>query len=124
MIEQTEQIIRSKALASKLYDTWVRQRQDRPKVKYPKTESELKDISKENFKNQFAAPRQKHLEQLRKVAKEMSIADKVALLVMLELPTVEASTLLHRLSMQLVQNPDATYFSKVNQEENCGTGCG
>ena len=124
MIEQKERQINSRELAVKLYDTWVRERQKRPDIKCTDNEKELKEVSQENFANQLAKPRRAHLEHLKKVAKEMTAADKVALLVMMELPVIETSTLLHRLSRQLAENPDATYFSLVNQADNCGSGCG
>jgi hypothetical protein len=52
------------------------------------------------------------------------MADRVALLVMMELPVLETSTLLHRLSRQLAEDPEAKYFSTVNLRDNCGSGCG
>jgi hypothetical protein len=64
------------------------------------------------------------LHDLKEVAKQMSTSDVVALLVMMELPSLEASSLLHKLSKQLAEDPDSNYFSKVNQNDNCGTGCG
>jgi hypothetical protein len=54
----------------------------------------------------------------------MDFADQVALLVMTEIPTLETSTLLHRLSRQVTEDPDATYFSQFNMADNCGCGCG
>ena len=125
MIEETKQTIRSEGLAIKLYDMWIRQRQHRPPLIIPEKGKEgLKELSLKNFVSQLAQPRRTSLEQLRGVAKEMSPADKVALLVMLELPTLEASALLQKLSGQLMMDPDAVYFSKINQSDNCGCGCG
>ena len=124
MIEQTKQKIESKELALKLYDTWIRERQKRPDITCSERKDDLEKLRRENFANQLVKPRQRHLEQLKEVAKEMSMADKVALLVMLELPVIETSTLLHRLSRQLTDDPDARYFSMVNQADNCGSGCG
>lgn len=124
MIEQTERQIKSRELAVKLYDTWVRERQKRPDIRCTDNEKELKEVRRENFLTQVAKPRQRHLDQLKRVAKEMTAADKVALLVMMELPAIEISTLLHRLGRQIAESPDATYFSLVNQRDNCGSGCG
>ena len=124
MIEQTKRLIKSRELALKLYDTWVRERQKRPDVRCTEDKAEVEEVRRKNFANQLAKPRRRHLEQLREVAKEMSTADKVTLLVMLEFPVLEISTLLHRLSIQLAENPDALYFSKVNQVAACGCGCG
>ena len=124
MIEQTKQSIKSRELALKLYDRWVRQRQDRPSHEIPINERELKELGLKNLVNQLIEPRQKHLEELKEVAKEMTMADKVALLVKLELPVLETSALLHKLSIQLTKNLDAPYFSKENQDDNCGCGCG
>lgn len=124
MIEQTERQIKSRELAVKLYDTWVRERQKRPDIRCTDNEKELKEVRRENFLSQVAKPRQRHLDQLKRVAKEMTTADKVALLVMMELPAIEISTLLHRLGRQIAESPDAAYFSLVNQRDNCGSGCG
>jgi hypothetical protein len=124
MVEPTKQAAESQELALKLYDTWVRERQTRPGFEIPKTERDLKEIRTRNFVSQLVEPRRRHLEQLREVASEMSTADTVALLVMLELPTLETSALLHRLSAQLAQDPEAVYFSQVNMADNCGSGCG
>lgn len=124
MIEQTKQEIKSRRLALELYDSWIRERQGRPDFEIPKNESDLKEIRMKNFVTQLAEPRRRHLEQMKEIAPEMSAADKVALLVMLELPVVETSTLLHRLSVQLAANPEAVYFSQENMNDNCGSGCG
>lgn len=124
MIEQTRHAVRSRELALGLYDKWVHQRQRRPDLRIPQNEEELKALGLENFVNQLAKPRRIQLEQLREVAKEMSTADVVALLVMMELPVLETSSLLHKLSAQLMGDPEAVYFSKVNQSDNCGCGCG
>jgi hypothetical protein len=124
MIEQAKQSIKSRGLALKLYDRWVRQRQDRPGLEIPESKEELKKLGLKNYVNQLVKPRKVHLEELKAVSKEVSMADKVALLVKMELPVLETSTLLHKLSMQLIRDPKATYFSKVNQNENCGSGCG
>ena len=117
----------SRNLALKLYDRWVRQRQARPAIDIPPDETGkegLKKLGLKNFASQLVHPRKQQLGELKKVAKQMSIADKIALLVMMELPVLETSSLLHKLSMQLAANPGATYFSLVNQADNCGCGCG
>lgn len=124
MIEQTKQSIKSRELALRLYDRWVRQRQNREGLEIPNTKEELKRLGLKNYVNQLVKPRQRHLEELKAVSKEMSTADKVALLVKMELPVLETSTLLHKLSLQLTKDPESPYFSKVNQNDNCGTGCG
>lgn len=123
-IESTRVKIRSRDLAIRLFETWVRQRQRRPGLKIPKNAEELKEMGRENFINQLAKPREKQLEQLKEVVKEMATADIVALLVMMEFPVLETSTLLHKLSAQLMKDPNAVYFSKENQDDNCGCGCG
>ena len=124
MIEDTKRTIESKELALELFDKWIRERQKRPEIRCSDKKQELEKIRQENFANQLARPRQRHLEQLKKVAKAMTTADKVALLVMMELPALEISTLMHRLSIQLAENKDAAFFSKVNQVAACGSGCG
>ena len=125
MIEQTKRAVKSRKLALKLYDNWVRERQRRPKeLQCAQSEDELTQLRLVNFRIQLAEPRRRHLEQLKEVAPEMSTADKVALLVMLELPALEISSLLHRLSVQLAARADANYFDEVNQADNCGSGCG
>lgn len=124
MIKKTRKEIQSRELALKLYDAWVRERQRRPGLEIPKDKAGLRELGLKNFVRQLAEPRLRHLKQLKEVAPEMTTADKVALLVMLELPALEISTLLHKLSTQLMQDPDAIYFSKVNQADNCGCGCG
>jgi hypothetical protein len=124
MIEQAKRGIQSKELALKLYDAWVRERQKRPMIDIPKDKAGLKRLGLKNLVKQHVEPRRRHLMQLKKVARAMTTADKVALLVMLELPVLETSALMHRLSIQLTQDSKATYFSQVNQADNCGSGCG
>ncbi len=124
MIEQTKQSIKSRELALRLYDRWVRRRQNRGGLEIPKTKEELKRLGLKNYVNQLVKPRQSQLEELKAVAKEMHMADKVALLVKMELPVLETSTLLHKLSLQLTKDPESPYFSRVNQDDNCGCGCG
>ncbi len=123
-IESSRIEIKSRNLALRLFESWVRQRQDRPSLKIPKDAEELKIMGKENFVNQLAKPRENQLAQIKEVSKEMATADVVALLVMMEFPQLEISALLHKLSAQLMRDPDAVYFSKVNQSDNCGCGCG
>lgn len=114
----------SRALALRLYDRWVRQRQQRHELLVSDDPAQLADMERENFRSQLVEPREKHLNDLKDAAHSMTFADQVGLLVMMEIPTLETSTLLHRLSRQLAQDPEATYFSKVNMSDNCGCGCG
>ena len=123
MIEEAKSSKRSRDLAVTLYDRWVRERQRRRDVTY----ADGKDIVKEHRENvakQLTEPRQKHLNELKEVASEVSTADKVGLMVMMELPVLEVSALLHRLSIQVAQDPKAPFFSKVNQVMVCGSDCG
>ncbi len=115
---------RSRELAVQLYERWVTERRARPDLKAPQSKEQLQALAKENFVHQLAEPRRRHLKQLGEVAKEMSMPYKAALLVMSELPALEISTLLHRLSEQVSKDPNAAYFSKVNMADNCGCGCG
>ncbi len=124
MIQNVEKRAASRDLTARLYDGWVRTRQSRPELEVPKDKKELLALGLKNFESQLAAPRRKQLEQLKKIGGELETADKVALLVMMEFPALEASTLLHKLSQQLSRDPEGVYFSKVNQQDNCGTGCG
>lgn len=124
MIEQTKRRLESHELAVKLYDTWVRERQKRPDIECSDNRKDLEKLSRANHASQLVEPRRRHLKEMKKVSKAMTIADKVALLVMMELPVLETSTLLHRLSQQLAADPEATYFSQTNMRDNCGSGCG
>lgn len=124
MIEETKRRIESHDLAVKLYDAFVRQRQKRPAVKCSDDPEDLEKLSRHNHETQLVEPRRQHLQELKRVSRAMTMADKVALLVMMELPALETSSLLHRLSRQLADDPEATYFSTVNQVEHCGSGCG
>jgi hypothetical protein len=123
-IEQEKLSIRSRELAVSLYDKWVRERQTRPDLRFTDNPKELEKIAKENFSSQKAEPRRKHLADLKELNKSMEFPDQVALLAMMELPVLETSTLLHRLSRQVAADPNAVYFSKVNMADNCGCGCG
>ncbi|MFX1582130.1 MAG: hypothetical protein ACFFCJ_07890 [Promethearchaeota archaeon] len=120
----SERIGKSQKIALKLYDSWVHDRQRRPDIEIPEDEGSLKKLRVENYKRQLAGPRRKHLEELKKALSDMTTADIVALLVMLELPALEISTLLHRLNSQRKQDSNAIYFSQMNQADNCGCGCG
>lgn len=126
MIENEINKQKSQKLAVLLYDKWVRERQKRPEFRVPSTDNpkELQEIANENFKTQLIEPRQSHLKDLKEVGKSINFADQVSLLVMMELPVLETSTLLHRLARQIAEDPEATYFSKVNLADNCGCGCG
>lgn len=127
MIEETKRAVKSQQLALKLFDHWVRERRLRPDdlaCSESKDVEALKEVGLKNFVSQLAEPRRKQLEELREVAPEMTTADKVALLVMTELPMLETASLLHRLATQVMQDPSAAYFSKINMASNCGSGCG
>jgi hypothetical protein len=117
--------LRSRELSLNLYESWVSARQNRPKeLRTTDNLKELEEARKENLLMQLIQPRQQHLQQLKEVSDRISTADKVAILVALELPQLEISTLLNRLSRQLSANPNSTYFDQVNQADNCGCGCG
>jgi hypothetical protein len=124
MADDTIQLQRSQRLALGLFDRWVRQRQNRPPIESTDDPKQLKKIEKENFRTQLVEPRKAQLAQLKEASGDMTLADQTALLVMMEIPSLETSTLLHRLSRQIAADPEATYFSKVNMGDNCGTGCG
>jgi hypothetical protein len=115
---------KSQQIAVKLYDRWVRQRQQRGDITCSDNEKEVERLARANFQAQVVEPRKRHLSDLKQVAGSMTMADRVALLVMMELPVLETSTLLHRLSRQLAEDPEAKYFSTVNLRDNCGSGCG
>lgn len=123
-MHKDEQAAPSQDLAVAVYDGWVRSRQERPGFRDVKGRKELEELGLHNFDVQLAGPRKAHLEQLRKLGDRIAPADKVAMLVALELPGVEASALMHKISMQLARDPMATYFSVHNQADNCGCGCG
>ena len=102
----------------KLYSKWVQKRLDRPPAvcrdrsgkevdwKEEKTRSSL---GSENFNNVLLKPREEHLSQLREAGDLLTTADKAALLVMMELPMLEASSLVETLSQKLLEDPDATH---------------
>ncbi len=115
---------KSRELAVGLYETWVKQRQDRPPFTCSEKREDVDRLARENVINQRIKPRKSHLEQLKKAGRDMTTADKVALLVMLEFPVLETSTLLHRLTGQLGKDPQAKYFSRENMLASCGCGCG
>jgi hypothetical protein len=107
---------RSRELAVKLYDMWVRQRQERKELHC--TDSKGREIDwkkdpenlrRENFVNRLAGPREEHLAQLKRMGKEMTTADKIALLALVELPAVEISSLMHKLSLNLAKDPKGVY---------------
>ncbi len=123
MIEDTIRDQRSKQLALKLYDKWVRGRQNRPPIESTDNKNQLKKIEQENFRTQLVEPRRNQLAELKHVSASVAFPDQAALLVMMEIPTLETSTLLHRLSRQIAADAEATYFSKVNMADNCGCGC-
>ena len=127
MLEQELHQARSHELAVKMFDKWVRARQKRSDFQsgdHVKSLKELEPIARRNFESQVLAPRKAHLDDLKSSGQSLDFRDKVALLAMIELPTLETSTLLHRLSRQLAADPEAPYFSRENLADNCGCGCG
>jgi hypothetical protein len=124
MIDQEAASLKSQEIALKLYDRWVRQRQRRGDITCSDNKKDVEKLARANFEAQVVEPRKSHLKEMREVAGSMTMADKVALLVTMELPALESSTLLHRLSRQLAEDPEAKYFSTVNLRDNCGSGCG
>jgi hypothetical protein len=124
MIEREQDKNRSQELAVRVYDKWVRQRQNRGEIKTTDNVKELPAIASANFKNQLLEPRKSHLGDLKELGKTMTFADQASLLVMMELPVLETSSLLHRLGRQIAEDPESTYFSKINMSDNCGCGCG
>ena len=112
-------------LAARLYDSWLRDRQRRrDDLRAPENEKQIEEVRRHNFAVQTLERRRQALKQLEEAGDRLSTADKVALLVMTELPAVDASALLHRLSVQVANDPNAVYFSKENLADNCGCGCG
>jgi hypothetical protein len=124
MIEQEAVKEKSRALAVALFDKWVRRRQARPMIRSTDNPKELSAVASENFKTQLVEPRRSQLKDMASLSQSMDFADQAALLVMMELPVLETSTLLHRLGRQIAEDSKATYFSKVNMADNCGCGCG
>lgn len=117
----------SREMAVKLYDKWVRERQKRTGFEsgdHVKSPKELAPIARRNFESQVLHPRQNHLRDLKDLGRTLSFAEKVALLALMELPSLEVSSLLHRLGRQLAADADAPYFSRENLADNCGCGCG
>ncbi len=124
VIDKETRSARSRQLAVKLYDQWVRERQNRPDIKTTKDLKELHKIAKENFATQLVKPRERHLAQIRELKQSVEFPEQVALLAMMELPVLETSALLHRLGRQIAADPEAKYFSPINLADNCGCGCG
>jgi hypothetical protein len=124
VIEEAKTNVRSRKLALRLYDSWIRERQRRPDFRCSEDKREMEELRNENFETQLVESRRRHLAQMKEVGEEMTTADKVSLLVMLELPALEISNLLHTLSLQLAADPGSRYFSEVNQVAACGCGCG
>lgn len=122
MLEKKYESSKSRQLVIKLLDTFVRGRQRRAFVVPKDTKKELEKLGLQNFIYQVIDPRKSHLTKIKKLKEELEFSDIVALLVMMELPALEISTLLHRLSTQLMENAEATFFSKENQAFNCGCG--
>jgi hypothetical protein len=124
MYEATRRQAKSREAAVVLYDTWVRDRQRRKEFIVLGPDDDFEKIGLKNFNTQNTEPRRHHLKQLKEFGKELTTADKVALLAKLELSPIEVSALLHRMSIQVVGDPEAVYFSKENLADNCGCGCG
>jgi hypothetical protein len=108
----------------KIYSGWISRRLKRPNFIIPTSEQGQKELGLKNYESQHVLPRKDHLEDLKAYVDEFNIADIVSLLVKLELPVVETTTLLTKLNAQLTKDPKAVYFSRVNQNDNCGCGCG
>jgi hypothetical protein len=123
MLEKNESS-KSRQLAIKLLDTFVRERQQREFFVPKDTRKDLEKLGLQNLVSQTIDPRKRHLAKIKRVKEELEFPDIVTLLVMMELPALEISTLLHRLSTQLMEDAEATFFSKENQACNCGCGCG
>lgn len=124
MYEMKRQQAKSREAAVALYDTWVRERQRRKPFIVLGPDDDFEKVGLENFNTQSTDPRRSHLNQLKEFGEVLTTADKVALLVKLELSPLEASALMHRMSVQVALDPDAVYFSKENLADNCGCGCG
>lgn len=115
----------SAKLALQLYDSSVRERQQRrDDLRAPEGEADIDEVRRHNFEVQALEPRRHLMQQIREAGEELTTADKVSLLVMTELSAVDAAALLHRVSAQLADNPDAVYFSRTNMADNCGSNCG
>lgn len=124
IVEESKRKDVSEKIALKIYDKNLRDRFNRSELETCKTETDLKRIGSKNFGTQLVEPRRKFVKQIKEMGDKISTADKVALLMMEELPTLETSALIHKLSMQMAHDPGAIYFSKYNQASNCGCGCG
>lgn len=114
----------SNEMVIKLYNGWIARRLKRPDFIVPSTAEGQKELGLKNYFSQHVSPRKDHLQDLKNVSDKMDMSDIVALLVKLELPVIETTTLLTKLNSQVKKNPKAVYFSKVNQNDNCGCGCG
>lgn len=114
----------SNELVIKLYNGWIARRLNRPDFIVPSNAEGQKALGFKNYISQHVGPRKDHLKDLKSVADKMNMSDIVALLVKLELPVIEVTTLLTKLNTQLKKDTKAVYFSKVNQNDNCGCGCG
>lgn len=112
----------STKIALKLYDTTIRERINRKGFEPYKTKEDLERIGTKNFNIQLVEPRKKFIHQIKEMGEKLTTADKVALLMLEGLPTLETSALIHKLSAQTIADPEAIYFSKTNQAENCGCG--
>lgn len=125
MSTDEEQRPRSAKLAARIYEASVRDRQRRrADLRVPESDRDIEEVRQHNFEVQALEPRNNVLQQIRDAGAELSTADKVSLLVMTEMSAVDATALLHRVSVQLADDPNAFYFSRVNMADNCGCGCG
>ncbi len=109
----------TRATALGLYDTWVRAGQLRPALRCSETEKGMDRLGSSNFRAQLVEPRKKHIDQLKK-ARDLSAADKVVLMMMQDLPALEISSLVQRLSQQLVKDPNVKIFGPENRAFDCG----
>jgi hypothetical protein len=109
----------------KMYESWVIDRARRRDEFTPTaSEENLTKVRELNFRVQELEPRRTALAELKGAAASVSTADKVAMLVVLELSRLNGSVLIERLTAQLAADPNARYFSPSNMADNCGCGCG
>jgi hypothetical protein len=120
--ESSEKKSASAKIALRLYDNHIRERFNRNKLEPYKDQADLERIGNKNYITQLLEPRRKFVQQLKEAGDKVTTADKVALLWIEQLPTLEISALIHKLSVQALHDPNAIYFSKLNQADNCGCG--
>lgn len=112
----------SSKIALSLYDRAIRERINRKGFEPYKTKADIERIDTKNFAIQLVEPRKKFIQRIKEMGDKITTADKVALLMIEGLPTLETSALIHKISTQAMHDPNAIYFSKMNQEDNCGCG--